>query len=117
MPHILTKTEIDALLKEFCSSLRDYPSLLIREIILFGSYSRQEADAESDVDIMILTDLNRDQLSDISKVVLDISDTLFWKYGAVISVHSQNYAFFKEWVSHLPFYRNVETEGIRYYAA
>ncbi len=61
--------------------LRELLSEPLHDMILFGSYARNEASDDSDIDIMILSDLTR---ADIS--------ALQWKIGEVVSDILLDYA-------------------------
>ena len=80
------------------------------KIILYGSVARGDNTWESDVDIAVLTKIKidrntRDKLSDaMSKFSLE-HDALF----SVIAIE-QNH--FNEWLFALPFYFNIDEEGI-----
>lgn len=87
------------------------------QVILFGSYARGEQEEYSDMDIMVLVSLNDEELKryddDIAKIITDISI----KYGVLPSIIDKNYDHFNHWVPYLPFYNNVKTEGIEFYAS
>ena len=82
----------------------------ISSIILYGSAARGTAENDSDIDIAIMldrpfTDKENDCLSDFI-VEMDLK---YDKVFSVIDVDNENY---KKWHNIIPFYRNVEKEGI-----
>lgn len=82
----------------------------ISAIILYGSVARGTAENDSDIDIAIMfnrpfTDKENDSLSDFI-VEMDL------KYDKVFSVIDVNNEDYKKWQNIIPFYRNVEKEGI-----
>jgi len=99
----------DSLLSDIKAIVQsDYPSA---EIILFGSRSRGEENADSDWDILIIVDKDiseREKIA-INNKIFDVEITT----GAVINaiIHTRS-----EWSSPLrqamPFYTNVMNEGI-----
>ena len=113
----LTHEQLDLLLKKFCDAVLASPELQVREIILFGSYARGDADEESDVDIMVLTDLPRGKIAECRSFLAHTSAELGYEFDPIVAPIMQNYDFFKEWTEVHPFYRNVEKEGVRLYAA
>ncbi|HHY30819.1 MAG TPA: nucleotidyltransferase domain-containing protein [Syntrophaceticus sp.] len=84
-------------------------SLLVR-IVLYGSVARGVQTEESDIDIALLIDGTLDdELEDkLSEFIVDMN----LKYDKVFSVIDINYEQFKKWEKVLPFYQNVNREGI-----
>ena len=80
------------------------------EIVLYGSYARGQETEESDVDIaIVLTDNQTDeQYGRMTDVVVDYELEL----GITLSVISIEQREFIEWKTTLPFYKNIEKEGI-----
>lgn len=113
----LTTEQLNELLSKFCNAILSLPQLKVREIILFGSYARGDADEESDVDLMILTDIPREDIPSFRRELVRISSSLGLEYGPMVSPTMQNIDFFTQWVEALPFYRNVRAEGVSLLAA
>ena len=113
----LTAEQLQELLSRFVNMLMKIPQLKIREIILFGSYARGDADEESDVDLMILTDIPKDEIPSFRHYVSHVAAKLGLEYGPMVSPIMQNYDFFTQWTEALPFYRNIRTEGVSLHAA
>lgn len=86
-------------------------------VILYGSYARGDYNDESDVDIMIMVDLPAELLSSRRKEITHFCADINVENGIFISPKLQSKQLFNEWKNDLPFYRNVEQEGIRIYAA
>jgi predicted nucleotidyltransferase len=84
----------------------------LSEVILFGSYARNQQDEESDIDIMVL--VKEDQLSlkaytqSIAELVTDIN----LQYDVVLSVILQSTDEFEEYKAVLPFFMNIQREGV-----
>ncbi|MCZ6679655.1 MAG: nucleotidyltransferase domain-containing protein [Candidatus Poribacteria bacterium] len=84
----------------------------IAAMILFGSVTRGEADEESDIDVLIVSQspVDRQQRHRISDIVLEIN----LKYNTNISTVVVNR---HDWelgpISVLPFHDNVTREGVR----
>jgi predicted nucleotidyltransferase len=84
----------------------------LRKIILYGSYARNEEDEESDIDIMVLTDLDEDKIKKLGDKITDIMVELILKYGKLVSILILNKTHYYEWMDTLPFYKNVSKEGV-----
>ena len=79
-------------------------------IVLYGSVARGDNTWESDVDIAVLTARKYDD-NDRSRI-RDVISPLNWKYDTLISVHPIEEKRFYDWMDDLPFYHNVDIEGI-----
>ncbi len=87
----------------------------LKDIILYGSYARNENTSESDMDIMILVDEKPELLKEYEDSVEDIMVDLSLEYDIVLSLYTQSIQEYQRQVSILPFLRNIQREGIRIY--
>ena len=74
------------------------------------------AEEDSDVDVMILLDLPREQLPAHRRAAARIAADLLDEYGVVVSPLLESEAFFARNRTTYPFFRNIDREGIRYVA-
>lgn len=85
----------------------------LSKVILYGSYARGEQRENSDIDLMILTSLNNDdEIRKVEKALYDVAFEYEMEHLINISVIVNNEKHFYDWVNDLPFYRNVEQEGV-----
>ena len=68
----------------------------------------------SDIDIMILTDLTDDEIVQYRSKIVDLSYDLEWdnKFDVHLSPLVKNMDRFNYWLEALPFYINVQKEGV-----
>lgn len=68
----------------------------------------------SDIDIMILTDLTDDEIVQYRSKIVDLSYDLEWdnKFDVHLSPLVKNIDRFNYWLEALPFYVNVQKEGV-----
>lgn len=104
--------EIEGILNEFTKRIEDYFGDSLIKVLLYGSYARGDNTDNSDIDIMILTSLSDKEISEIENDVYDIAYDFLMNYGVDISVIIKNEEIFKYWLGTLPFYNNVEKEGV-----
>lgn len=80
------------------------------KIILFGSRARNDAQEDSDWDLLILIEKDKILNDDFDKIAYPLIE-LGWELGEYI--HPILYTF-KDWKkrSFTPFYKNIEKEGI-----
>jgi len=101
----------DAVL-EFVTELKEIFGEKLSKIILYGSYARGDYHVTSDVDIMILVTLSDEEIKRIENQVFDCAFDLEMKYGVDISPIIKNKTHYEYWVDTLPFYRNIQQEGV-----
>jgi predicted nucleotidyltransferase len=87
----------------------------LRQLILYGSYARNEQDPESGIDIMILVDENEEILRKYRRKVVDIMTELSLKYDKLISLTREPYSRYYEYLDVLPYFRNIYDEGVEIY--
>ena len=80
------------------------------KIVLYGSVARGTQSSESDIDIAIFLLTKMDTVTEdlLSDVIVDMN----LKYDKVFSVVDINDDVYRKWQNTLPFYQNVEKEGI-----
>ena len=85
----------------------------ISDVVLYGSYARNEAEDGSDVDIMYLVDAPRSVIAQRSWQVGSAAADLLLEYGVVLSPVVENRDYFRTHARTLPFFQNVQREGVR----
>ena len=106
------QTELQELLGIFAKHMRKIFGDKLKKVILFGSYARGDYDAESDVDVMVLVDMDKMELKryaeDVCKATVDI-DT---PYDVLLSPMLKSYEEYNKYKPVIPFLQNVEREGV-----
>ena len=111
-----SRQEVNAIIRELCSGLRPLFPQGSMEAILFGSYAREEADAESDIDVMVLVDSPRQDISEKTWEISGVAANLLLDRGVMVSPIVENRRYFQDNMGLLPFYQNIAREGVRYNA-
>ena len=83
------------------------------DVILFGSYARGDYDEGSDIDIALIVDMDREDLKQFDNDINNMSSEILLENSVLVSVISIPAKEFEYWKKDLPFYRNVDTEGVR----
>lgn len=89
----------------------------LKAVILYGSVARGTQTEDSDVDIMLLIDGTDEEMRGYAEKLSDVSSELALKYMKVFSIIDIKYQEYQNWKDVLPFYRNVDSEGVMVYAA
>lgn len=110
MKNIPNKTQLA--INEFLIKINEILKPNIKKIILYGSYARGDYNNSSDVDIMILTNLSDEEIEeyreDISNIIFEIQlDTDIYISPIVKNINNYNLR-----VGFVPFYMNVQKEGV-----
>ena len=71
-----TSTTLNLLLKETQSELLKVFGNKLLNVVLYGSYARGDYDDESDIDIMALVDMDRDNLNKYRRCVSEMSNII-----------------------------------------
>ena len=82
----------------------------LESVVLFGSVARNEASFESDIDVALM--VNEPMTETVKNAIMEWSTDLDLKYDRVFSVIDIECQKYDEWKLALPFYKNIEKEGI-----
>lgn len=83
------------------------------DVILFGSYARNDADDGSDIDVMFLVDSSRQTISERHWQIGEAAAEVLIEHGVVVSPVVENREYYHANADILPFFRNVKHEGVR----
>ena len=100
------------ILLNFSKQVKDILGDKLTKIILYGSYARGDYKENSDIDIMILTTLTDEEIRRIKTDIYDLAFDFQMEYDTDINVIVKNEEHFNYWLGALPFYDNVQREGI-----
>ncbi len=107
-------TEISQIIDKFVAGVNEILGNRVKKIILYGSYARGDYNESSDIDIMILTDLTDEEMYGyfvkISDMAYDIEAEN--NFDIELSPLLKNIDKFNDWLEALPFYMNVQREGV-----
>lgn len=108
-------SKVKKILNEYVKGLNKIIGNHLMQVILYGSYARgeQEDSGEtSDIDILILVDLNDDDIKKIEKQIIEYSYEIDIMYNVLLSPIIENEEHYKNRVNYMRFYKNIEKEGV-----
>ena len=107
-----TQTQLQIILRRIHqAAVREFDGAL-DAVILYGSYARGDYDEESDIDVMIRVHMPKEQLIRYRRRFSHLASDLGLEHDILVSIHLQDYETFDQYRRHLPFYRNVDAEGV-----
>ena len=103
---------INPVVNEFLNKVKILLGNRLKKAILYGSYARGDYNNSSDIDIMILTDFSKEEIEEYRDKISDIAFDIELSTGYIISPIIRNIDIFNIRTSYIPFYHNVEKEGV-----
>lgn len=103
---------INDILNDFTNKVRRLLGNRVKRIILYGSYARGDYNKNSDIDIMILTDLNYEEIENYRDKISDIAFDIELEKGVILSPVIKNVDTYNARLNVNPFYTNVNKEGV-----
>ena len=104
--------KIDKLLKQFLKELENILGNRLKKVLLYGSYARGDYNRNSDLDIMILTDLSDEEIIEYRNKIWDVACNMELENDIIISPLVKNIQKYNERIDIVPFYTNVQKEGV-----
>jgi uncharacterized protein len=109
---LMNPANVEEAIKELAQAMEGLFGKKLSKVILFGSYVRNQQDEESDIDIIVLVKEEQLSLKSYSYQIAEIVTDLNLKYDAVLSVILQSTDEYEEYKDTLPFFRNIQREGV-----
>lgn len=101
----------NAVVREISTAFRDD----CRKIILYGSYARGDYTDDSDVDIAILTNSDRNQVKKYNSLIDDVAAQIGTDTMAVVNFVCLPLAEYEEKKSWYPYFMNIARDGVILY--
>lgn len=108
-----TKSELNIITSAVAEEAKRLLGDKLDAVILYGSYARGDYDDESDIDIMVRIVTTTDKLREYRHMFIHLASELSLEYDIDVSVTLADTESFNRYHRALPFYANVEREGIK----
>ena len=110
-----TKSELQIVLQEVENASKQLYGDKLNKIILYGSYARGDNTEESDIDIMIILDGDIDDVKKMRSLTAEMASNISIEQEVFLSIVLRDKKHFEDSLDFLPFYQNIEREGITVY--
>jgi predicted nucleotidyltransferase len=104
--------QVEKVLDEFAGAVYNALGERVKKLILYGSCARDDYICDSDIDIMILTDLSDYEITKYRGLISDLAYDIELENDVSLSPILKNVDTFNYWLNTIPFYTNVQNEGV-----
>jgi predicted nucleotidyltransferase len=111
--------QMESLLDEIVEEMKTIFKGNLVSVILFGSYARGDFDSESDVDVMVVTNIPNGEISQFREIVDRTASRISLENDncTTVCIMLQDLVTFNKHKNYLPFLKNVVNEGVTLYVA
>ena len=103
-----TPYQSDPIVQEFATTLRQLLGSHLRQILLFGSRARGDAQDGSDYDMLVVVDHRTPELR---AVILEVESQLMERYGTLVATVLRSETEWQQ-LQGFPLARNIAREGV-----
>ncbi|MDR0307938.1 MAG: nucleotidyltransferase domain-containing protein [Chitinispirillales bacterium] len=110
------KPTLETITKKVCAAAKEVLGDKLEKVVLFGSYARGDYHEWSDIDIMVLSDIAPEDADETWREIRSVTGDLDLEHNIIVSLHMVCSIIYREWGNVLPFYKDVQKDGIELYA-
>ena len=104
-------------LKPFLQDIKELYGNDLKQVILFGSYSRKEQTVDSDINIFVIVNDRLGSLKKKDNALYDASYELTLSSGVLVHPMAVSKTQFDKWKDVYPLYREIQKDGVVLYDA
>ncbi len=111
--HMCTESQLHNVTSSVAEEAKRIFGEMLDAVVLYGSYARGDNDEESDIDIMVRINCSQEDLNKYRFVLSGFTSALSVENDVTVSVIIVDTPTYDRYKNHLPFYENVEKEGMK----
>ena len=104
--------EVRRVIIDLAEELKKLYKNILKAVILYGSEVRGNAQEDSDIDILVLVDVESEELRSYEDALSDISTEFALGFFKVFSIIDASFKGVSQWKDVSIFYKNVAREGV-----
>lgn len=108
----MIESKLQTIIEDIVIGLQKIVKSDLEAVILYGSYARGDYDLESDIDIAVLLSCDRFEMKKYTDTLADLMVDLNLEHDILVNFCCIPYTDFAEKKNILPYYMNIEREGI-----
>lgn len=105
------------LLQQYTEQLKGIYGTHLKSVILYGSYARGDFHDDSDIDIMILLDIDDMKIKGYRHQLSELTYDFNMNNDIDIKPIAKSREHFNKWIRAYPFYSNIVNEGVELFGA
>lgn len=109
----MTEAKIKKVIALFAEEAKRVYGAKLKTVILYGSCARGDFQADSDIDILLLLNVPKENLAMERKKLFSITDKLDLEYEVVLAPVLQSYEVYQNYLAVSAYYQNVQREGVK----
>jgi len=109
---VCTKFALDEIKESVYRAAKEVLGDKLDKVFLFGSYARGDFDEESDVDILVLADIPLEETRKVGSEIDNLTGDIDLEYDVVVSIHVTSSSIFHRFRNVMPYFMNVQKEGV-----
>ena len=111
----MTREDIDYACETMKKGVPEVLNEHLIKMFVYGSAARNDFNDDSDVDIAILTDLDRERVKKYDSALMDIVTSIAVHNGAIVEYICLPYNEFESKKNWYGYFRNIEEDGVLLY--
>ena len=110
-----TETQLEQIKNEISRDIQFALGEKLHKIILFGSYASGDYNEDSDIDVMVLADIKEGETRVYRAMINEVAHRVSLEYNALVTIFIKDNNLFYRYLDILPYYQNVNNEGVEIY--
>ena len=109
----MTEEKIKMVVEIFAKEAKKIYGNKLQTVILYGSCARGDFQNDSDIDILLLMNVPKENLAEERRKIFAMADRLDLEYEVVLAPVLQSWDVYENYLPVSSFYQNVQKEGVR----